>query len=101
MILFRCPKCGERSADLEGHRCVPPPDRLAKARAVLDEASKAVGLPVEDERAREGLAGVRAELRRRAAEAPPAVKGFDRGKYQREYMRGWRARKRAKPTSSP
>ena len=93
MILFRCPKCGERSADLEGHRCVPPPDRLAKARAALAEAEGRKELPVEDERAREALAGVREEMRR-LAKAPPAAKGFDRGKYQREYMRGWRARKK-------
>jgi len=115
MILFRCPKCGERSADLEGHRCVPASDRLAKARAALAEAERKEG-PVEDERAREALAGVREEMRRRAAppseppSAPPAPvewsggraveqQGFDRAKYQREYMRGWRARRRAKAPS--
>jgi hypothetical protein len=72
----------------------PAPDRLAKARAALAEAEGRKELPVEGERAREALAGVRAEMRR-LAKAPPAVKeGFDRGKYQREYMRGWRARKK-------
>jgi hypothetical protein len=75
----------------------PAPDRLAKARAALAEAEGREAGPVEDERAREALAGVREELRRRAAEAPPAMKeGFDRGRYQREYMRGWRARRKAK-----
>jgi hypothetical protein len=105
MILFRCPKCGERSADLEGHKCVPAPDRLAKARAALAEAEGRKELPVEDERAREALAGVREEMRRRAAPvakeavlASPKAEGFDRAAYHKtymkDYMRGWRARRK-------
>jgi|HubBroStandDraft_3_1064219.scaffolds.fasta_scaffold66449_2 hypothetical protein len=66
--------------------------RVRAALARADEGRKE--LPVEDERARAALAGVREEMLRRADEASPAVTGFDRGKYQREYMRGWRARKK-------
>jgi hypothetical protein len=81
----------------------PAPERLARARAALAEAEGRKALPVEDERARAALAGVREEMGRRA-KAPPAVKkGFDRAAYQKaymkpymkEYMRGWRARRKA------
>jgi hypothetical protein len=72
----------------------PAADRLAKARAALAEAEGRKEGPVEDERAREALAGVREAMRRRAAPAEKAS-GFDRAKYQREYMRAYRARRKA------
>jgi hypothetical protein len=96
MILFRCPKCGLRAADLEGHRCAPAPDRLEKARAVLSEASERVGAEY-----RPPPEAIKEVTPRKAAPEPRsgAARGFDRAKYQREYMRAWRARRKAGSTS--
>jgi hypothetical protein len=70
--------------------------RLEKARAALSEASERVG--AEYTPPPEAIKAV--TPRKAAPEARSgAAKGFDRVAYQREYMRGWRARRRAKPTS--
>lgn len=90
------------------------PDRLAQARAVLSEASKAVGLPEAFKEAaihgqafvKDGLVLKREEV---LAPAPAKRKGFDRAAYQKAYMKTymkaymgeWRARRRAKAASSP
>jgi hypothetical protein len=78
---LRCVICG--MAHLPSERCGSDTEaglaasaRLDRARAALAEAEGRKELPVEDERAREALAGVREAMRRRVAEAPVAKEAF-------------------------
>jgi hypothetical protein len=119
---LKCVICG--MAHLPSERCGADTEaglaasaKLDRARAALREAERKEG-PVEDARAREALAGVREELRRRAAPvhgqafvqdgrvlkreevlAAPKAEGFDRAAYHKtymkDYMRAYRARKKA------
>ena len=121
MLQFQCWKCDFLGPTLEGHKCVaarpnqllaPGPSlpelvpelRLAKARAVLSEASERVGAQVGEEAFRQAAVHGQAfvkdgrVLKREEVLAPAKLAGFDRAAYQREYMRGWRARRKARPT---
>lgn len=77
--------------------------RLEKARAALSEASERVGAkPPHEQHSTYPAQATEARPRKAVsvAEKKAEVKaGFDRAAYQRAYMREWRARKRAKPTS--
>jgi hypothetical protein len=64
----------------------PAPERLAKARAILSEASERVGAEYRPPRD--------LPMPKAVTEAVTPSRGFDRVTYQREYMRGWRARKK-------
>lgn len=79
----------------------PAPDRLERARAVLREASKAVGAKeVFKEAAIHGQAFVQdgRVVKREEVLASPKAEGFDRNAYHKAYMkaymRGWRARRK-------
>ena len=107
MLQFQCRKCGFQGPTLEGHKCAvvsPAADRLAAARAVLSEASERVGASVAREAFREAAVAGQTFVRdgrvlKGGEVLAPAKAGFDRAAYQREYMRGWRARKKAEPAS--
>ena len=98
MLQFQCRKCGFQGPTLEGHRCVAAapvaPTRLEVARAALaqvEERKEVMPLPTKGPNA---LSEAPADSAKRPG---PKKGGFDRAAYQREYMRGWRARKKAGP----
>lgn len=103
-LLFQCRKCGAQALSLEGHRCAVAPDRLEVARAVLSKASERVGVKEAfREAAVTGQAFVKDGRVLKSEEvlaAPTKAEGFDRNAYHKAYMktymRGWRARKKAK-----
>lgn len=95
-IQVECEKCGARYRASDEHRCA----RLDLARRVLSEASDRAGVeyrPPRDLPMPKVEYQVLAQPSRKAVtEAVTPSRGFDRVRYQREYMRGWRARRKAK-----